>query len=94
MRKPPRSTDPPRAPWTPDPAAKRLTPREHEIALLVAEGLDDGTIARRLGITKPTVQIRILHARWRLGLDSRAELVAWVAARLDPTAPEPRLRRG
>ena len=82
---PRRSTDPPRVPLTSDPAAKRLTPREHAIALLIAEGLDDGTVARRLGMTKPAVQIRILHARGRSGLNSRAELVAWVAARIDPT---------
>jgi DNA-binding CsgD family transcriptional regulator len=71
----------------------RLAPRERETALLVAESFDDATIARRLGIGIPLVQTYIRRIQVRLKLRDRDEIVAWVAARLDPDAGDRRLRR-
>jgi DNA-binding CsgD family transcriptional regulator len=90
---PKRRSDPTRVPLELDPARMRLSPRERETALLVAESLDDPTIARRLGIGIPLVRVYIRRIQARLKLRDRDEIVAWVAARLDPDACERRLRR-
>jgi DNA-binding CsgD family transcriptional regulator len=93
MRRSGRRNDPPRDPWAPDPARRRLSDREQEIALLVADGLKDIVIARRLGLSISTVRTYIRGIRVRLALDSRAELVAWVAARRRPSSGEGPLHR-
>ncbi|MBD0273320.1 MAG: helix-turn-helix transcriptional regulator [Acetobacteraceae bacterium] len=65
-----------------DPTAlDRLTPRELEIALLVAEGRDAKDIARRLRISFHTVRVHLVRAYGKLGLHKQTELVACVAAR-------------
>jgi DNA-binding CsgD family transcriptional regulator len=93
MRRSGRRNDPPRDPWAPDPARRRLSEREQEIALLVAGGLKDIVIARRLGLSISTVRTYIRGIRVRLALNSRAELVAWVAARHTPGAADGPLQR-
>ena len=56
--------------------APRLTPRERELAGLVAQGLDNAQIAARLGLADKTVRnaLSLLYAK--LGVDSRARAVA------------------
>jgi DNA-binding NarL/FixJ family response regulator len=80
-------------PLTPDRTRKRLSRRELAAALLVADGLDDATIAGRLGLSPNTVALSIRRIRLRLGLTNRADLVTWVNARRDPDSPATRLRR-
>jgi DNA-binding NarL/FixJ family response regulator len=63
---------------------RRLTERERQVALLVAEGLKDVVIARRLGLSASTVAAYVRNIKQRLKLDTRAEITAWVTARLDP----------
>jgi DNA-binding CsgD family transcriptional regulator len=75
------------------PAVRRLSERERQVARLVAEGLKDTVIARRLGLSASTVGTYVRHIQQRLHLDSRAEIAAWVTARLDPDDPTGRLRR-
>jgi DNA-binding CsgD family transcriptional regulator len=75
------------------PAVRRLSEREHQVALLVAQGLKDAAIARHLGLSPSTVGTYVGHIRQRLKLTSRAEISAWVTARLDPDDPTGRLRR-
>jgi DNA-binding NarL/FixJ family response regulator len=77
----------------PDPTVRRLSPREHEVALLLARGLKDAAIAEHLGVSTPTIGNYVRHILRRLKLDSRAELAAWVTARLVPDDPAGRLRR-
>jgi DNA-binding NarL/FixJ family response regulator len=77
----------------PDPSVRRLTPREREVALLVADGLKDPEISRRLGLTLSTVGTCIQRIQRRLDVASRAEVVAWVVARRAPGDPDARLRR-
>lgn len=77
----------------PDPSVRRLSPREQEVVQLMADGLKDVIIAKRLGLARSTVVNYIRHATWRLGLASRAELVAWVQARRPNDPSESRLRR-
>ena len=84
-----RSTDPPRAPLAPDLTRRRLSARELEIALLVAEGLKDFLIARRLGLSTSTVGTHVRRIQSRLGLDDRAGIIAWVEARRSPAYRRP-----
>ena len=77
-----------------NPTRQRLTHREHAIALLIADGLTDDLIARRLGLAPWAVSTSAEHMTLRLGLARRGDITAWVAARRTPGYPEGRLRRG
>jgi len=63
---------------------ERLSPREMEVAQLVAEGLPNKTIGQRLDISERTVQVHRLHVMEKLGIHSAAEL-----ARMLPQAEKP-----
>jgi DNA-binding NarL/FixJ family response regulator len=76
-----------------NPAVRRLSEREQQVARLIEQGLKDTVIARRLGIAGSTVAAYIRHIQHRLRLASRAEIAAWVTARLDPDNPTGCLRR-
>ena len=58
-----------------------VTPREHEIATLVARGCTDRDIARILGIGFGTVRTHITNAMGKNGCANRAELAAAIARR-------------
>lgn len=66
-----------------------LSPREREVLHLVAEGLLNKQIARRLGITTATVKSHLTHVYARLGVDGRAGAAAWLAAHDDVTPAAP-----
>ncbi|MFD5247140.1 ATP-binding protein [Amycolatopsis sp. NPDC058340] len=68
----------PRAPTGPD---DPLTPREHEVAELVARGLTNRQIAGQLGIAPRTADTHIGHILTKLGFASRARLATWVTSR-------------
>jgi DNA-binding CsgD family transcriptional regulator len=53
---------------------ENLTKAEAKVAELVAEGLSNPDIARRLFISRRTVQSHVSHALEKLGLSSRVEL--------------------
>jgi len=53
-----------------------LTPREHEVLALVADGLRQKEIASQLSISQKTVATHIQNLLGKLGVHSRAELVA------------------
>jgi DNA-binding CsgD family transcriptional regulator len=55
----------------------RLTPREKEVASLVAHGLTNKAIAERLGVTPHAVDAVLRSAFARVGVGSRAALAAW-----------------
>lgn len=52
----------------------RLSPREIEVARLVAQGLPSKTISQRLDISERTVQVHRLHLMGKLDIHSVAEL--------------------
>lgn len=52
----------------------KLSPRELEVARLVAEGLPNKTIGQRLDISERTVQVHRLHVMEKLSIHSAAEL--------------------
>ncbi|MHA3700657.1 LuxR C-terminal-related transcriptional regulator [Jatrophihabitans sp. YIM 134969] len=58
-----------------------LTPRETEVALLVADGLSNRQAARRLAISEWTVVNHMRGVLGKLGLRSRVQLARWVAER-------------
>jgi len=57
---------------------EKLTEREREVLLLVAQGQSNKTIAKNLGITLKTVAYHISTILDRLDLESRSEAVAWL----------------
>jgi DNA-binding CsgD family transcriptional regulator len=61
-----------------------LTEREREVLVLVAEGMTNGQVARRLGIAEATVAKHLEHVLARTGLRSRVQLVASIEALLAP----------
>jgi predicted ATPase/DNA-binding CsgD family transcriptional regulator len=58
--------------------AATLSPREREVALLVAEGCTNREIAEQLVISEGTARVHVSHILDRLGLRSRAQLAVWV----------------
>ncbi|KUL31988.1 response regulator [Actinoplanes awajinensis] len=73
-------------PPAPPPAASTLTAREGEIADLVAGGLSNDEIARRLTISPATAKTHVSRVLGKLGLRDRAQLVIWAyeAGRVQP----------
>jgi predicted ATPase/class 3 adenylate cyclase/DNA-binding CsgD family transcriptional regulator len=71
-------------PSKPPPAARQtgmlreiLTPREREVATLVARGLSNRDIAAKLGVAERTAISHVEHIMNKLGLHSRAQIAAW-----------------
>jgi DNA-binding CsgD family transcriptional regulator len=63
-------------------AARRpsaLSPREAEVAKLVAEGLTNRQIAERLVISERTAQNHVQHILTKLGFTTRSQIAAWTA---------------
>ena len=54
-----------------------LTEREREILQCLSDGLNNKTIARKLGISDTTVKVHIKHLLSKLKLSSRLEAAVW-----------------
>jgi len=61
----------------PGEAASVLTPRELDVLKLVAQGLSNPDIARRLALSEHTVHRHLANILRKLGLSSRAAAAAW-----------------
>src|ERR1051326_6566769 len=55
-----------------------LTPREREVAALLLRGLSNRHIAEELVITERTAETHVCRILSKLGLDSRAQIAAWI----------------
>jgi DNA-binding NarL/FixJ family response regulator len=82
---------PPAAPGptaeAPGPAVpSTLTPRERELAALIARGLSNRAIADELVISQATVARHVANMLTKLGFSSRAQIAAWVARQPGPDA--------
>ncbi|EPS1296648.1 two-component system response regulator NarL [Proteus mirabilis] len=58
----------------------QLTPRERDILKLIAQGLSNKMIARKLDITESTVKVKVhvKHLLKKMKLKSRVEVAVWV----------------
>ncbi|GGT13169.1 MULTISPECIES: response regulator [Streptomyces] len=61
--------------------AEALTKRELEVLQLVADGLSNQQISKRLFLSQATVKSHLVHVYAKLGVDSRTAAVATAAAR-------------
>ncbi|GAA0366047.1 LuxR family transcriptional regulator [Microbispora corallina] len=64
-----------------EPAPSPLTPREDEIAELIAQGLSNKEISSALVIAQRTTEGHIEHMLTKLGFISRTQIAVWVTAR-------------
>ncbi len=60
-----------------DDPAEPLTPRELDVVRLVAEGLSNKQVARRLFVSEATVKTHLNHVLGKLDVEGRPGLVAW-----------------
>jgi DNA-binding NarL/FixJ family response regulator len=65
-----------------------LTKREREILDLVAEGLPNAEIGRRLWITEQTVKFHLSNVYRKLGVSNRTQASQWTHRRAEPDGPE------
>ncbi len=65
-----------------------LTPRECEVARLVALGRSNRQIAGELGMAERTVETHVNHALHKLGLTSRAQVAAAITPQPPATCPD------
>jgi DNA-binding NarL/FixJ family response regulator len=54
-----------------------LSPRQHEIVVLIAEGKDNKTIARQMGISIKTVKNQLTTAFRKINVESRTQAAIW-----------------
>lgn len=62
----------------PEESPPALSPREREVALLIARGFTNRRIAGELSISERTVTTHIDHILNKLGATSRAQVAAWI----------------
>src|SRR5438309_9010831 len=65
----------------PEKSAVRLSPRELEVASMVAQGLTNREIAAKLFISERTADGHLEHIREKLRVNTRAQVTAWIVRR-------------
>jgi DNA-binding NarL/FixJ family response regulator len=70
----------------PDDTARLLTKRENEILHLVADGLPNAEIARRLWVTEQTVKFHLSNIYRKLGVSNRTQASQWIHRSQAPNA--------
>jgi predicted ATPase/DNA-binding CsgD family transcriptional regulator len=60
-----------------------LTPKERQVAQLVAEGMSNRQVGERLYISARTAETHVGRIMNKLGVNSRAQVAAWVTANMD-----------
>jgi DNA-binding CsgD family transcriptional regulator len=75
----PRPEQPDQAPDEGKQRVTELSPREQQVAALLAEGLTNRQIAERLIVTERTVAAHIEHILDKLGFASRHQVATWAA---------------
>ena len=61
--------------------AGRLTPRELEVARLIAQGLSNKAVAAKLSITEGTAKLHLHHVYEKLGLEGRVAVARYLRER-------------
>ena len=72
-------------------AAPVLSPREAEIALLVARAMSNREIAEKLFLSERTVESHVRSILAKLGFTSRTEIAVWATERRRQAAPDLRV---
>ena len=67
-------------------ADQQLSPREEEVLRLVAAGLANKQIARRLGISERTVKAHLTNVFSRIDVTDRTQAALWAERNLPPEA--------
>jgi predicted ATPase/DNA-binding CsgD family transcriptional regulator len=75
------SGEKPPAATTPTPAPS-LTPREAEVAALIARGLSNRQIAERLVISRRTADSHVAHILAKLGFAARSQIAVWATGQI------------
>jgi len=70
-----------------------LTARESQVVALVAEGLGNRSISKRLGVTENTIKKSLLHIFDKLGISNRVELVLYALSQDEKRQAEPEMGR-
>jgi non-specific serine/threonine protein kinase len=71
------------------PAKSQLSPREREVATLVAQGHTNQQIAARLIFSEATAAKHVEHILGKLGFTSRVQIATWYSAEFYDTAEAP-----
>ena len=72
-------------PHDPSPVSDHLTPRERDVAGLIARGLSNKQ-AGELGITEQTVASHVEHILDKLGFATRTQIGIWAVGRNLPVS--------
>lgn len=72
----------------PRPAYNLLTPREREVADLVAQGMSSKDVAAKLVISRRTVDVHVEHIFAKLGFNSRTQIATWVTQQHAAESPD------
>ncbi|MDF2707460.1 MAG: family ATPase [Nonomuraea muscovyensis] len=85
LQEPPEPGSAPLAAPAPALSQPVLTPREVQVAALVAAGMRNRDIAARLVISQRTAEGHVKHILDKLGFTSRAQIAAWYVNRFTPS---------
>lgn len=58
--------------------SKVLSPREREVAQLIARGLSNREVARGLGLSEGTVKLHVHHILRKLGAKTRNSIIVYL----------------
>jgi DNA-binding NarL/FixJ family response regulator len=75
------------SPAGPRSAATPLTPREREVAVLIAQGMSNREIATRLVVAERTAEGHVQSILNKLGVSSRTQIAVWAVEHGMGTAP-------
>jgi DNA-binding NarL/FixJ family response regulator len=68
----------------PDPAEAALSPREREVIELIAAGMSNKQIGRRLGVAEATVKAHVTSIFRTIGVSNRTQAAQWLGTHLGP----------
>lgn len=77
------------APADPSELSEPLTPREEEVLICIAQGLDNAAICERLVISPNTLKTHIRHIFAKLGVSDRTQAALWAVVHGLAEAPPP-----
>lgn len=66
-----------------------LTPREADVAALVAKGFSNKEVGNQLFVSEKTIKFHLTKVYKKTGLNSRGKIIFWSLPHLGWVAPEP-----